>query len=134
MSMASISLEMKTSAYFKKALFYNDTGAIDDYFERKVGQLFEQSTERSYIDIHIQKIDPDAKQALKTDIESPAWDPRLEDDSSVDPLSPEERFRYWTEPSRYTGAFVIHKRISDAQSLTELAVVSKFQRRMRPED
>lgn len=118
---------MKTSAYFEKALFYDDAAAIEDYFERRVGQLFEQTKERSYIEFHIQlpshKINIQNKIALEAVAKTPEWDSGLESDGSVDPSSPAEHSCFPNDPPRYIGAPVLRRRISNVETLTELAKV-----------
>ena len=119
---------MKTSSYFEKVLFHDDTAAIDDYFERRVGQLFEQSAERSYIEFHIQqpshKVDVETKAAFDAIIKTPKSDSDLESDADSDPSSPTEQSCYLGEHPRYIPAPVLRRRISDAHGLSQIAVVS----------
>lgn len=47
--------EMTTSSYLKKALFYDQTSAINEYFEKKADQLFEDAEARSYFGFYVHR-------------------------------------------------------------------------------
>jgi len=116
---------MKTSSYYEKALFDDGTAAIDDYFETRVGQLFELSKERSQIEFHFQRpphqVDGDAKAAFDAVSKTPEWDSDLGSDSTAEPS---DQSCHLGEPPRYTEAPVLRSKITDVKSLSELAVVS----------
>ena len=119
---------MRTSPYFQKVLFYDNTPAIDDYFESRVGQLFEQSRERSYIEIHVQqplrKVDAKNKGVPDAVSETLEWGSELESDASADPSSPAEKSCYSSGLLHYDGAPALRRKISDAHILREVALVS----------
>jgi len=116
---------MKTSSYYEKALFDDGTTAIDDYFETRVGQLFEQSKERSSIEFHIQRpshqVDGDAKAAFDAVSKTSEWDSDLGSDSTAEPS---DQSCHLGEPPRYTEAPVMRSKITDVKNLSELAAVS----------
>lgn len=116
---------MKTSSYYEKALFDDSTAAIDDYFETRVGQLFEQYKERPYIEFHFQRpshqVDGDAKAAFDAVSKAAEWDSDSGSDSTAEPS---HQSCHLGEPPRYTEAPVLRSKITDVESLSELAVVS----------
>lgn len=116
---------MKTSSYYEKALFDDSTTAIDEYFETRVGQLFEQSQERSYIEFHLQRpfsqTDGDAEAAFDT------ISKRLEENcdsgcNSTAELS--DQSCHLGEPPCYIETPVLRSKITDVKSMSELAMVS----------
>ncbi|KAL8688219.1 MAG: hypothetical protein Q9218_005818 [Villophora microphyllina] len=120
---------MKASSYFEQALFKDNTTAIDDYFDLRRDQLFEPSKERSYVEFYIQlefhKGDKDTQAAFEVVSRTQAWDSDLESDSGSDPSSPTEQSKYLGDPPRYTGAPILRRKISDIQSLNEVAASDK---------
>lgn len=117
--------DMKTSSYYEKALFDDSTPAIDDYFDTRVGQLFEQSKERSYIEFHFQRpshqVEGDATAAFDAVSKASEWDLDLGSESTAEPWDQSCHLR---EPPRYTEAPVLGSKITDVKNLSELAVVS----------
>lgn len=118
---------MKTSSYFEQALFNDSPTAIDDLFERRCDQLFEQSSDRSHIEFYIQlqpdKDDKDTQAALEAVSTLPVWHSNLDSDSGSDPSSPIEKSKYSGRPPRYVGAPLYCRKILDVQSLRQVAAV-----------
>lgn len=122
---------MKTSSFFEQALFNDCPTTIDDLFERRCDQLFEQSSSRSHIEFYIQlqpgKDDKDTQAALEAVSTLPVWHSDLDSDSGADPSSPIEKSKCSGRPPRYVGAPLYCRKILDVQSLHEVATVGTLE-------
>ena len=118
---------MQTSSYLEKALFYYQTSAINEYFEKKADQLFEQTKDRSYLEFHVHRPSCRAPDDSSVCHDEPShmqkWNSDLNSDSESDPSSPIEQYQGPDGPPRYTGAPVERWKIDDVQDLTHHAAV-----------
>lgn len=115
---------MSTSSYFERAIFYNSSAAIDDYFKSRVSQLFELSEDRSSIEFHVQRpfrqVDNEILKAFDVILSAPKLDTEVEtSDSILEPPSPTDDLVRSEEVPRYTS-----RKISDVKNLTAIAAVS----------
>ena len=118
---------MKTSSTFEKALFYDQTSAIDEVFARISGQLFEQAKERSYLEFHVQRPSngvfgcPQSSQNSFATLQR--WDSNLDRESDSDTPSPTQPFDKVGGPPCYTGTPVDRWRIVSIEDVGRCAKV-----------
>lgn len=120
---------MHFSHYLEKAVFFEQSPAASQLFEEKTDQLFEKSSERSYVEIHVQS--PFQSQ-LKHDLPGSPISP----DSSYVDLSVDFQFKSSTvldpnfdcqeEPPGYVGSrrSQTPHLVKDTTTLTRIAAVS----------
>lgn len=118
---------MRTSSYFEKAVFHDQPSAIDEFYEKKAGQLFEQSWERSYIEFHVQRpshTDPHGSHMSRDELmTAPVWDSE-DSDATTELSSPTEQAQNVDGPPQFTGAQMERWRISSTKELGYYAAVS----------
>ncbi|KAI4188619.1 MAG: hypothetical protein LQ346_005282 [Caloplaca aetnensis] len=121
---------MHFSHYLEKAVFFEQSPAASQLFEEKTDQLFEKSSERSYVEIHVQS--PFQSQ-LKHDLPGSPISP----DSSYVDLSVDFQFKSSTvldpnfdcqeEPPGYVGSrrSQTPHLVKDTTTLTRIAATDK---------
>ena len=119
---------MRTSSYFEKALFQDQTSAIDEYFQTKSTQLFEQSKSKPFVDFLVHQppgkgLDgPPPSQYNTAPLQE--WSSDLDGESDSEPSSPVQTLPNTDGPPCYTGAPPERWRIASSEELRHRAKVS----------
>ena len=120
--------EMQPSSYLKKALFYDQTQASHEYFERKAPQLFLQPKEETWSSVELHVLRPLDKLSQRRRISEDGFtsiqqcQPDLKQASEHD----EDLFNDYKGIPLYNGALVERWRITDNEELKYYADVRQL--------
>ena len=117
---------MKTSEYLEQTLSFEQSPAIEQYFEFRASHIFELQGGVSSIAIHVQR--PQSDQSIDSWTLVQEGDRKQEFVSDWEPPSPVDWHRYSREnPPHYDGSPGLElQRISNAEDLKKIAIVRKF--------
>ena len=114
---------MKTSSYLQQTLSFEQSPAIDQYFEVRADRLFEPKGGDSCIEVHVQRPNQDQSNDRWNLVQKS--DPKQDFDCESVPPSPVDWHRYSSKnPPHYVGwPGLEQQRISNAEDLEKIASV-----------